>query len=61
MEIEAAVIRGSKGAFEFESLELAEVSADQILVKIVAVGLCHTDLTCRDQAYPRSFAHGVWS
>ena len=52
MEIEAAVIRGSKGAFEFESLELAEVSADQILVKIVAVGLCHTDLTCRDQAYP---------
>ena len=52
MEIEAAVIRGSNEAFEFESLELAEVSADQILVKIVAVGLCHTDLTCRDQAYP---------
>jgi len=52
MKIEAAVVRESKGAFEFESLELAEPSDDQILVKMVAVGLCHTDLTCRDQAYP---------
>ncbi|MEW4981625.1 MAG: NAD(P)-dependent alcohol dehydrogenase [Cycloclasticus sp.] len=52
MEINAAIVRESKGEFKLESLELAEPSADQILVKIVAVGLCHTDLTCRDQAYP---------
>jgi aryl-alcohol dehydrogenase len=52
MKIEAAVVRESKGDFEFESLELAELSDDQILVKMVATGLCHTDLTCRDQAYP---------
>ena len=33
-------------------MELAEPSADQVLVKIVGAGLCHTDLTCRDQNYP---------
>ena len=52
MKIDAAIVRESKGTFEFESLELAELSDEQILVKIVSVGLCHTDLTCRDQAYP---------
>ena len=52
MKIEAAVVREKGGSFKIESLELAEPSDDQILVKIVAVGLCHTDLICRDQDYP---------
>jgi aryl-alcohol dehydrogenase len=52
MKIEAAVVREGKGDFKIETLELAEPSDDQILIKIVGVGLCHTDLTCRDQLYP---------
>jgi len=52
MKIEAAVVREAKGDFKIETLELAEPSDDQILIKIVGVGLCHTDLTCRDQLYP---------
>lgn len=52
MKIEAAIVRESKGPFKLETLALADPSDDQILVKIVATGLCHTDLTCRDQAYP---------
>lgn len=52
MKIEAAVIREEKGKFEVENLELSDPNDDQILVKIVATGLCHTDLICRDQMYP---------
>jgi len=52
MKIEAAVVREGGGNFQIESLELNEPSDDQILVKILGAGLCHTDLTCRDQAYP---------
>lgn len=52
MKIEAAVVRESKGEFKMETLELAEPSDDQVLIKIVGVGLCHTDLICRDQYYP---------
>ncbi|MFT6989585.1 MAG: aryl-alcohol dehydrogenase [Paraglaciecola sp.] len=52
MKIEAAVIRQEKGRFEIENLDLSDPTDDQILVKIVGAGLCHTDLICRDQMYP---------
>ena len=52
MEVTAAIVREEKGKFEIEKLKLAEPSDDQILVKITATGLCHTDLICRDQFYP---------
>ncbi|MXS86507.1 hypothetical protein ABO04_11560 [Nitrosomonas sp. HPC101] len=28
---------------------------DEVLVRVVGVGLCHTDLICRDQVYPVTF------
>jgi len=52
MKIAAAIVRQKGGPFKIEPLELADPSADQVLVKIVAAGLCHTDLVCRDQHYP---------
>lgn len=52
MEIQAAVVRESGGAFKLETLELAALREDEVLVKIAGVGLCHTDLICRDQLYP---------
>lgn len=52
MEITAAVARQASQPFEIEQLELAEPRADEVLVRIVGVGLCHTDLICRDQWYP---------
>jgi len=41
-----------KGPFVLEDLVLSEPAEDQILVRLVATGLCHTDLVCRDQHYP---------
>lgn len=52
MDIQAAVVRQSGGPFLLEDAKLNEPADDQILVKLVATGLCHTDLICRDQHYP---------
>jgi len=42
--ITAAVLRGTDAPFTFEQLELSSPRADEILVKLSATGLCHTDL-----------------
>lgn len=52
MKIEAAVVRKEGGTFDIESLQLGEPQPDEILVKIAGVGVCHTDLVCRDQYFP---------
>jgi aryl-alcohol dehydrogenase len=52
MKIKAAVVRQEKGPFILEDVILNEPAEDQILVRLVATGLCHTDLVCRDQHYP---------
>ena len=50
-EITAAVVREA-GSFELETAMLSEPRPDEALVKVVAAGLCHTDLVVRDQLYP---------
>ena len=52
MKIQAAVVREQSGPFDVSELDLAEPKDDEILVKIVGVGICHTDLVCRDQYFP---------
>ena len=52
MQTRAAVIREPKGQFTVETVDLTEPADDQILVRIVAAGMCHTDLSIRDQLYP---------
>lgn len=52
MQTRAAVVREPKGPFTVQNVELAEPADDQILVRIVAAGMCHTDLSIRDQLYP---------
>lgn len=52
MKVTAAVVREKKGDFQLEELQLSEPNEDQILVRLAATGLCHTDLICRDQDYP---------
>lgn len=47
--IHAAVLREPGGAFRFESLRLDGPRPDEVLVRIVACGICHTDLAARDQ------------
>jgi len=52
MDIEAAVVRSSGGKFEIERLALEAPRDDEVVVKIAGVGVCHTDLVCRDQYFP---------
>jgi aryl-alcohol dehydrogenase len=40
----AAVIRERDASFVFEDVVLADITPNELLVKIVATGLCHTDL-----------------
>ena len=44
----AAVIREPRGPFLLEQVELTAPRADEVLVEIVAAGMCHTDLLVRD-------------
>lgn len=52
MKIKAAVVREKAQPFTIEELELDNPQPDEVLVRIVATGLCHTDLIVRDQYYP---------
>jgi aryl-alcohol dehydrogenase len=51
-QIKAAVVREKGGPFNVETLTLEGPRRDEVLVKIVATGLCHTDMVARDKGYP---------
>jgi len=48
MDIKAAVTHNQGAAFELEPVQLATPEIDEIRVKIVAAGVCHTDVVARD-------------
>ncbi len=50
-EITAAVVRKKGGPFRVERLTLEEPRPDEALIRIVATGMCHTDMVARDQLY----------
>ncbi len=52
MEIKAAVVSETSGDFKIEQLELSEPRDDEVLVRVVASGICHTDLGARDGHLP---------
>ena len=52
MDIHAAVTESKGAPFEIKRLELGDLQADEVLVRVVASGICHTDLIIRDQWYP---------
>ncbi len=52
MEIKAAVVRRNSGEFMIENLELDDPREDEILVKVVGVGICSTDLSGQTQKIP---------
>ena len=52
MEIKAAVVYEQSGKFNIEQLEICDPNHDEVLVRIVGVGICHTDLAARDMHLP---------
>lgn len=72
MESQALVARGpfSEGKWAIENVRLREPEDDEVIVEMVASGICHTDLVCGDNPdnlgipivhYPRVLGHEVSS
>ncbi|MCR6033437.1 alcohol dehydrogenase catalytic domain-containing protein [Nocardioides sp. zg-579] len=61
METTVAVVDGPGQQFRLEQVELEGPRADEVLVRIVATGLCHTDVTMASmlpaEMYPNVFGH----
>ena len=51
----AAVVESKCAPFVLQDVEIGELRPDEVLVKVAAAGICHTDLICRDQWYPVPF------
>ncbi len=50
--IKAAVFRETGKAPVIENVTIGQPADDEVLVRIVATGICHTDLSVRDQLLP---------
>ena len=65
MKTKAAVVYERSGRFTIDQIEIGEPKDDEVLVRIVATGICHTDLAGREQylpipparAFPAVFGH----
>ncbi len=55
MKTNVAVVKEKEKKFEFKQVELDAPKAHEVLIKIVATGLCHTDLSVRDGVLPTNF------
>ncbi len=55
MKITAAVVHERGGPFAIETLDLCDPRPDELLVEVVASGMCATDLHGRDAYYPTKF------
>ena len=52
MKIRAAVTRAPHAPMSLETLEIEAPRADEVLIRISASGVCHTDIAMRDQLFP---------
>jgi aryl-alcohol dehydrogenase len=50
--ITAAVVESGGAPFALESLELGDLQPDEVRVRIMASGICHTDLLIREGTFP---------
>ena len=45
----AAICRGNAEPFKIEDVELDDLRPDELRVRVVACGVCHTDMAVRDE------------
>lgn len=50
--VRAAVLREPGGACEAQPIRLGARGADELLVRVAGIGICHTDLAVRDRVIP---------
>jgi aryl-alcohol dehydrogenase len=51
-EMQAAVVEEKGGPFRLRTVQIPDPRADEVLVRIVATGVCQTDAHMRNQDYP---------
>lgn len=58
---EAAVVRSRGGPILFEEVTIDEPRPDELIVRVIACGICHTDIAVRDgkwaPCFPRVLGH----
>ncbi len=52
MNVKAAVVTAKEQPLVIENVEIDEPRPDEVQVRLVATGVCHTDAIVRDQWYP---------
>jgi aryl-alcohol dehydrogenase len=52
VKITAAVVEEKGASFALQEVELGDPRPDEVVVRVAAAGICHTDLIIRDQWYP---------
>ncbi|MCZ4497917.1 MAG: xylB [Marmoricola sp.] len=61
MKTTVAVVNSQGGDFSLEEIDLADPAADEVRVRIVATGLCHTDIHLKgflpEEMFPNVFGH----
>ncbi|MBQ0140320.1 MAG: alcohol dehydrogenase catalytic domain-containing protein [Kurthia sp.] len=61
MKVKAAVVNQVNGPYEFEELDLQEINHDEVVVKVVASGICHSDEALRvgdaESPFPAVLGH----
>lgn len=61
----AAVVHQRGGGFTLDEVEIDDPRPREVLVRIVACGICHTDISARDglfsMRFPAVFGHARWS
>jgi aryl-alcohol dehydrogenase len=50
MKTQAAVLDAKGGRFDFREVEVGDLRPDEVLVRVVASGICHTDIYVREVA-----------
>lgn len=52
MKIKAAVVHGSGQEFQVEEIKLDNPKSGEVLIRVVASGICHTDISAQHQLLP---------
>jgi aryl-alcohol dehydrogenase len=52
MQFKAAVLRDQSNTSHFENVTLKDIRSDEVLVRLVASGVCHSDVTVQKNLYP---------
>jgi len=55
MKTPAAIAHSLRNPFVVEEVELPDLQPREVLVRIVGVGICHTDIASRDGQLPAPF------